>query len=780
MNVRSCRAALARVTSLAAVFRPRHLAEAARWLPAGVAAAAAMTALCSCHDTTSPGFAIAITAKQPQPPAYGTDYLGRPWLTCAVSLEAATTASGQAWWDDAVVYFYAINDRSTPFDSSVIPAETVRSSWGSELIGDARPQVSGWTLTAGIPFVATFVYGYQVVGGSLGTSRVSTTCQPAVQPGAAPRFTSIAIDSSTVLQPGGRLVVDYTVTSTVGLWATILHVSGPCDTTVVAGEPMLRSDTRTLSYQLLPTCSLGVPVRVSVTALDAALQSTTMAATLPALRDTVAPAVEVLLASRLIGYTEVPASTHFTYFVGDSIRLLYIASDNAVLHAIYWEVQPAGDLDSLVVDAPGGVAEYIDVPVRATWAGPIQLRFYARDGAGNTGQVLESSPGTVDVLRTVTLPVTRTDIGLPFGGIAWDLRRGRLYLNQGDWKKIGIFSRSAMAVTGTIQLADFAGMLDLTPGGDSLLVAQILTRSLAVVDLRTDPPAVSIVPLPAVDTTMTLSGLVVTANGKALITANAYAAGTGHLYTYDLATGAVQMRGDAGIAGQTGAGLIARSYDRGVAVLNGGAGLFQRYDAATDTFEPPKTARLTDLGPVLDGRGDLVTVGGDIYDSTLQYVLTPSVFHYRYQPIGLSPDGEVIYFSYGNGGNVRSRTADGTSIDHLQFPLTVNGLSASPDGSTLAVIQEASNGVYTLGFVTVPPLSTGAPVAHGMRAVAAAPPRRGMPLGAALGPAATGAPAAGPRWSAPTADARRATDPVAAAVKLLARPAVRRGSRAGR
>ncbi len=736
--------------------------------------AVAGAALASCRDTTAP-FAVVISAT-PMAPTYGTDTDGRPWLTCHVSLDAATAGSGRAEWEDAVLYFFAANNRSTILDSSVISAATVQSSWGATLIGETGPQHSGWTLTAAIPFAVTIEYRYQVVGGQMASSRVSATCAPAVPSGPAPVFTTLAIGSSSVVQPGGTLVLDYTVTSTVGLWATILSLSGPCDTSLIVGEPLLPSDTRTVNYALPNGCSLGVPLTVTVTALDAALQSTSMTTTLPGMVDTISPTVEVLIGPRFGGsYTDVLAGD---YFVGDSMLIMFIANDNNVVRSLIWEVDPQGFRDSVMVNAAGGLVDYLAIPVRPSWAGPIQMRFYARDASGNTSQVIQSAPGAINVIPTVSLSASQATVSFPFGGVAWDMRRGQLYLNQGDWKKIGVFSRAANAVISTIQLSDYPGSFDLTPGGDSLIVAQVVTRSLAVVDLRASPPTVTEVPLPGVDTTMTLVSLVSASNGKVLVTANNYAAGTGHLYAYDLGTRTLQLRTDAGIAGQTGGGAMVGSSDHAVAVLNGGPGMFQRYDAATDAFRPATTARGEGTLAV-DATGSHVTVGGDIYDSTLQYVVTPRVFHYRYQPIVLSADGKVIYFSYGNAGNVRCRTSDGSTIDRLQYRLTVNGLSMSPDGSTLAVTDEGTPNVTTLGFVTVPALTGGAPVAHPARAFSAVSPREDTKVSPPRG-SAESARHVGAQWQAATVDLGRKTrEPATAAERLLAHRTLRLVPRVG-
>ncbi len=728
--------------------------------------------LSSCRESIVPRFGVVLRVTQ-QMQTVGTDGRGLPTLTCGVGLEAITSGSGQAEWGDAVVYFFAINDATTVLDSLAVPAAAVQGSWGATVIGANEPQESGWTLTSGIPITATFKYRYQIVGGAADSTQVSAACAPAAPKGPPPTFAALSTGPSSLLQPGGKLVVDYTVTSSVGLWVTLLSVTGPCDTVVEVGEPLLATDTRTLTIPIPSSCALGVPLNVQIVTYDALLQSTSMISRLPALVDTVPPTVGAMIGPRWGGSYTTDLSGD--WFVGDSIAVILYAQDNGVIHSLHWDVQPDGFADSMVVDTPGGIIEYLSIPLQASMAGPIQLRFFSRDLARNTSDTITSAAGAIDVIPTVNLLATRATINPPGGIGAWDARRNQLYFNREYGNQIGIFSRSAGAIIGTIQLSAYPLVFDLTPGGDSLVVAEYGNR-LAFVDLRTGPPVVTEMPLSGVDSTMSLVGLVAAGNGKVLVTSANYAAGTGHLYTYDLASGALQLRTDAGVAGQTGAGSIVGSYDRSVVVLNGGPGVFQRYEAATDAFGPPKTAQSTGVLAV-DGTGAHVTVGGAIYDSTLQYVVTPSVFHYSSQPMVLSPDGSTIYFSYGNAGNVRCRTSDGTTIDHLQYPVVVNQLVMSPDGSTLAAIEEDLN-ANTLGFVTVPPPSSGsvARAAHPLPSGSSLAAHRATSPGGAVAAASSPGVAAWTSLGVPSngMSGGRAV----ARLRLLARPVLREARRA--
>lgn len=678
----------------------------------GVAAA-------SCRDAMGPGFAVVVTVTQMQPPTYSSDAAGRQTLTCNATLKATATGDGLASWLDAVLTFYAVNKPTVPLNSDTVLASSIRDSWGGEYFGRDSLMQARWVVYAAIPFTATITFRYQVIGGREDSTSVSLPCKPAVPPGPPPTIPTLAGLPANLYEPGRTVGVSYTASSQVGLWDDVVRVSGPCDTVLFTSDSLRLTISRSVHWVLPATCALGVPLQVTVAAIDADLQTTERTITLPALVDTTPPTIQAIVPAPPLGTNDSILALRGDKFVGDSISILLAATDNHLLRSLHWEISPAGARDSIMVNGAGNVT-WMAIPVLPGWAGPIQVSVYARDASGNTSRILRSVPDSVDVIPNVTAPTTLATVSLPFGGIVWDTRRGMLYLNQGTWKKIAFFSRAANAVTSTVVLNDYPVGFDLSAGGDSLVVALGTSRSLAIVNLQTSPPTATTVPLTGLDSTMTLVALVVAANGKALIAANDYAAGTGHIYTYDLATGTLRLRLDAGNAGQTGSGRMARSYDGSVVVLNGGPGEFQRYDAVTDAFEPATTARVTDVGPQLDRTGAHVAVAGDLYDAGLQYVLTPRAHQYQYQETAVSPDGQTIYFGYGNAGAVRSRISDGATIVRLTLPLTVNGMSISPDGSTMAVVEEALNGTDVLGLVDLTQLPASPPVAAARRVVGTA------------------------------------------------------------
>ena len=267
-----------------------------------------------------------------------------------------------------------------------------------------------------------------------------------------------------------------------------------------------------------------------------------------------------------------------------------------------------------------------------------------------------------------------------------------IYLMQSNQSRIAVFSPTTMTVTGTVPLPAVPTDLDLTVGGDSLLVALPYKRALGIIDLRQTPPAVTLAPLSALDTT-TLDQrpwhVRVAVNGKAFISLQGSVPCACTLLELDLATGVERVRTDAGEAGNVGGGLVERSEDRSFLALNGGPGLFQAYDAVSDAFGLRGSAIPYDWRPSVDRTGRNVAVSLDIYDRTMQFIrrvhspiLPPGVVSSAF-----SGDGLLLYHGAGYYGIVRSRVSDGAMLDRSLTPVVPGLIRVSPDGTTLVIVD---------------------------------------------------------------------------------------------
>lgn len=656
-------------------FRLRHLGAAALLVACG--------AFWACRDVTGPGLEVVVSIEHVDGAELTTDDAGQPVLTCGARLSARATGPGSATWMDADFLFFAGADRSTPLDSSVIPATTIRTSWGKEAIAAGVQQASGWRLSAHAPFGVRFVYHYQTDKGSLRTTAVSFSCGPVAAPGhAPPDITTFARHTTGPVQPGDTLRLDVTATSGAGLLETVVHVSGACTASLTLNDSLFPYLTRTLGIVLPNACPLGAQLVVSVAVVDAELQATTRTLTLPPLVDVKPPAVSAYLALRYNGLWQ-DARLGGNWFVGDTLHLVISATDNVQLKTLLWEMQPAGIRDSVAVSGRSGLAT-IPIPARPEFAGTHRVLVSARDTNGNTSVPIASDSGGVNIFPTASPATVVASVAGAINGIAFDTLRDVVYLLQTDSSRIAIFSPATMSVTGTIPLPGRPVGLDLSVSGDSLVTLLGPSGALGIVDLRATPFAVSVVPVTRPDTT-TPAGPVtvrVAANGLALVTTD-YG---DHLITVDLATGAQRLRLDVGAAGQTGFGFIERSGDRSAVFLSG-AGVLQRYDAASDKWGPT-TPMEPGAWPVVDRHGDHIALGYALYDASLRLLRSVRLWMWQWEPEpALSPDGGTFYLFEPLTGVVRSRVSDGGTIDRFLIPFQATFVRASPDGLRLVAIQ---------------------------------------------------------------------------------------------
>jgi len=438
------------------------------------------------------------------------------------------------------------------------------------------------------------------------------------------------------------------------------------------------------------SCRLGVPLTLSANTVDAAAQGVSRNV-VPgiSLVDVTPPTVEPMLFPPSGGSaTNLLAGE---YFVGDSLYFIFIASDNYALRTLVWEVAPAGFRDSLRVSGQSA-APWLKVPIRPEWTGPIQLRVYARDSVGHTSDTVASPLDSLRVYPTITRPSRVVAVDGEIRELAIDPRRGVIYLAQGNQQRLAVLSPATMAVTSTLALGVVPTDLDLTAGGDSLVIALPYRRALGVIDLRQSLLAVTLLPLTSLDTT-TLDQrpwhVRVAANGKAFVSLQGANPSAYTLLEVDLGTGGQRLRADAGDAGNIAGGLLERSRDGSYLAMNGGPRLFQSYDGATDTFGPRGSAIPYDWRPSVDATGQHVAISLDIYDRTLQFIrrvhspiLFPGVVSSAF-----SGDGLTLYQGAGIYGIVRSRVSDGVMLDRSLSPVLPDLVRVSPDGTMLVIVN---------------------------------------------------------------------------------------------
>jgi len=672
-------------------------------IPAATALGVALVT--ACNDTMGPRPSVTVSVLGQPTRSYAADSAGQQLIVCDVALQARNGGEESAGWMDATFAFYAVNDAQTPFAIDTIPAHTVGSSWGADSIGTNTDETARWKLIGGIPFTMKMRFPYGWAKGSVASSEVSLSCKPPTPAGPPPTITTLRDQVDTAPEPSDTLHVNYAANSPVGLWQTRIHVTGPCDVTVSVPENLQLAATHDVGVQLPAACSLGVPVRVTAIAFDLGLQQTSRSLTLRGLVDHRPPRLGPWLSTPYNNLARLPGFTGYL-FTGDAMTLLVNAIDNHALHGVYWEVLPTGPRDSMLVN-DSALSQAVTIRAQAGWSGAIHLRLYAKDAVGNVSDTVSS--GAIQVGPTVGQSPTVTSITGDIGGLAFDAKRGVIYLLQPNSLKISVFSPTSLTVLGTIPLTDFASGFDLSPSGDSIVMVLRNSQAIGIVDLTHASPALQTVRLPSLDSSYKLLNIRVASTGRALIATQNVALDSGgvkRLYTYDLASGTLRVRLDAPVLGYEAGGALERSGDGRVIVVNGETGAFVRYDVASDTFEPALTARIPDRRLSIDSAGAHVAVAGDLYDASLHYLLTVGVARSGAGPDAISSNGETHYMAlaptyvqgnYVSPGIVRSHVSDGSMIDRIPVLMRTTLVRVSPDGSMLAAAGTYYFGGYNNG-----------------------------------------------------------------------------------
>lgn len=657
-----------------------------------IAVAALAFAGTSCGDGTGPGPSVnvAVSVVRTTPPLLGETEDGFGTISCDVYFRAVATGDGKATWMDAKVHWYAGIDRSTPIDSITLGAADVGSAWNAAAIGAGQTQDSHWTFTGGAPFSAAVEYRYKPANSDVQSATAEFTCGATVAADTPePVITELALQSLPDRpEPTDTLTVTYTATSAATLWQTAVLFSGACEAQRVFAEKLEGTVTRSVSMVIPPECELGVPLKVTVAAIDAGLQvgSRLLSANI-SLVDETAPHLGAFFFSPE-GYPGSDLTGIF--FGGDSIQVRFLAQDNHRLRTLLWEVLPAGAGIDGSLDVASQVADpTVFVHLAPQASGPIQLRLSARDAVDLVSNTITTSAGATVVHPSVELP---TD-SVPVDGPSWDAipdpRRGLVYLLQQAQRRILVVSLTSMSVTGTISLSSMPNGFDITAGGDSLIVALPDDRALGVVDLRESAWHSVLVPVTAIDSVedQRPSDVLALSNGKVFIAATNPSGYSNVLIEADLATGVQRVRTDAGVNGNINGNVMGRSLDHSVVVVNGGSDFFQRYDVATDHFGERKSVSGY-VTPVLDATGTRVAVGVDVYDGSLQFlrrITTPLSPSYGTMHTVLSGDGNVLYQLFARPGVVRSRVSDGAILDRIIDQFRGDELRISDDGTLLVI-----------------------------------------------------------------------------------------------
>jgi hypothetical protein len=618
-------------------------------------------------------------------------------IACDVTFRATAVGSGFATWEDGTFYWYAGLDRSVPMDSFALPASQARQAWSGEDISAGGSREAHWQISAYAPFGLRFTQRYHVASTGTAAATAAFTCGPDI-PAAppSPEISELSVQAPAgPLEPGDTLSVHYTATSALGLWETRVVLSGPCDVTDEFGEALAKTVSRTVRLPIPATCALGVPITVGIGASDAALQERSRLNTSAlALTDVTPPQIRIY-SFPASGWGSLTSGVRGVYFTPDTIEVMVEATDNNVVRTILWEVRPVGFRDSLLTNesSAGG---WIDIPLSTAWSGPIEIRFSARDAVGLVSDTVASDPGGLRVLPTIERPaVSKTIPGTVVADVALDAVRGALYVIQAGPSQVTVLETATLSTSETIPTPARPSDIDLTAGGDSLVLTLTSLDALGVVDLRAASRQVTVLPLTALDTTLDQHPVFARAmaNGKVLVRLGGSNPAGLTLLEVDLTNGTQTIRTDAGDGGRVGEATLERSHDHTVLMMHGGPSEFQRYQTSTNGFGTRESVTPYYARPSLDGNGGVLALGLDLYDGSLQFVRALESMVPGFIPSALAPSGEYAYQSLQPWGILRSRVSDGAIVDRTPSPVDATFARVSDDGAFLVQVYVGSPSV---------------------------------------------------------------------------------------
>jgi hypothetical protein len=374
-----------------------------------------------------------------------------------------------------------------------------------------------------------------------------------------------------------------------------------------------------------------------------------------------------------------PGDTMFV--TGETFRLTIAASDDRKLHWVGYRLgAPANVQDStLTVDTT--FRDTVDFVVPASWEGASNVTVWARDASDkSTEQVV----GHVRALNAVRRPSQTIALGVRSNDAAYDPARNVMYFAQPESARVAVLSLGTFTFSAPIAvpLTPRGGSpgIDLTPGGDTLIVPFGDTAQVALLDR--------------------VAGTVsrVTIGGgaryifKARVTADRHAFVYGErdsafyvifsIWDRNLATGTDTVRYDVG-QGHVGiVGAMVRSPDQSkLLVLEGGCGFL--YDAATGNFSACSSFAFSSFA-IATGttNGDKWLVGDKLLDGSLSVLATvPGLGLDTYA--GIAPDGTVAYrpASYGYD---KIALPSGAVLERVRIraPVTTR-ISVFPEGNRL-------------------------------------------------------------------------------------------------
>jgi hypothetical protein len=375
--------------------------------------------------------------------------------------------------------------------------------------------------------------------------------------------------------------------------------------------------------------------------------------------------------------------------VSDTLTIVVHATDNKRLAWVGYALgSPVVVQDSTAVTGRTADAT-LKTPIPLLASGQMAVKVFARDSAGyrreSTLEPISIVPGTRRSMYVLTLPAPVSDVAVNF-------KYGVVYLTYYGRPEIGVIDLARKVFAPSITTTFQPRKLDVSAGGDSLIVSVDGQPALAMLRVTTQPPATTIV---RVDSNYLAGGweaadnVRAMGNGKVLVTLkprDGQNSSSPRIVDYDLATGLSRQR----IMSDE-VQWLARSWDRTMLATATGSSTpvaAQLYTAATDTFTDRQFISIPVwlYGASADSLGTRYLFANALFDGALNALrsFTDAEFQQGGGTV-LSPDGATAYLGTW-GGFLVVRTSDGGVLERSRLPFWPSQLAITADGGTLIAV----------------------------------------------------------------------------------------------
>jgi hypothetical protein len=478
-----------------------------------------------------------------------------------------------------------------------------------------------------------------------------------------------AVDRDRV-EPGDTVLVEYEAIDNAGLLSTALSVTGAATfTEVLALAGALRHEG---SHKIAvpPTARLGDSLLVEVTASDVSGLADTAQLGAVEVDDLRRPTLSASLAPT--GYP--PSYSGLPQYVrGETVQIDITAEDERSLAWIGFVFPTfAGVADSSPVSGFSASLSR-EVVVQSDWESRgTAITAFAVDASGNRSTVELEVSFFDGVRRPYTTPTIPRYLGW-INDIAHDPKRDLLYISISDTSHIKRFSLSTLQLLDPIPIPGLPRGLDLTVGGDSLVVALRGSSHIAVVDLRGPAFPVDTVQLLGFDPARWQLDVQVAINNEVLVSWESASA-----VIIDLASGA-QRRVDW-------PWRLVRSGDRRTVVALspgwssvGPAIVYRPLSGSVQEFWAAMP-----LLPVLNHDGTYQLSDGELYDMQFTRLRDlDSGFKAEGTP-SFSTDGVAAYFAARSDFSYRKvQVSDGSLLERVLTPLYLTRVMVLPGDQVL-------------------------------------------------------------------------------------------------